>query len=118
MPGHVHKQIRSVAQEMCAHAYELLMGHNDIFEAWKKANPDLSPKQLESRFIAKNWSSYVQTARATLAGMLGNPMVDAALKESIMEALMLDNTLMRGRGRVGDGMDIVKETANDGSSIN
>jgi len=48
----------------------------------------------------------VGNARAILAGMLTGPY-DETFKESVMEALELDATLIRGRIRVGEGMQIV-----------
>lgn len=97
MSAHCHKLVAKVAQEAAGELYEKLMGDDEIYAEWKRQNPNLTPKQLESRFIAKNWGRCIDFARATLATMLRSPTVDEKLKEDIMEALVLDATLIRGR---------------------
>ena len=99
MPAHCHKMIRSVAQAAAGELYETLMTDNLLYETWRKANPGLTPKQLESRFISRNWGRCIPFARATLATMLAKG-VDTATGEAIMEALTLDASLMRGRARL------------------
>ena len=99
MTAHCHKMIRSVAQACAGELYEVLMGDDVMYASWKKANPGLTVKQLETRFVAKHWGRCVPAARATLALMLRNG-VDTATGEAIMEALTLDSTLMRGRARL------------------
>jgi hypothetical protein len=96
MPAHCHKLVAKVAQEAAGELYERLMGENLFFEEWKRQNPGLSPKALESRFISKNWGRCIGIARATLALLLRSPL-DSKAKEDIMEALVLDSTLKRGR---------------------
>ena len=96
MPGHCHKMIRAVAQEAAGELYELLMSDNALYEEWKKQNPGLTAKQLSSRFITTRWGVCIPFARATLTLMLTKP-IDDRVKESIMEALTLDATLIRGR---------------------
>lgn len=95
---HVHKMVAETAKTMCHEVYDALMQRNDWYALWKSQHPNLSSSvALEEAFVRKNWGKYVDGARATLAGMLSSPL-DETLKESIMEALMLDNTLLRGRG--------------------
>ncbi len=96
-----HKMIRDVAQEAAASLYEVVMGDNLVRAEWKRQNPGLTEKQLLSRFISKNWPRCIPFARATLATLLTKPL-DTASKEAIMEALVLDSTLTRGRGRQGE----------------
>lgn len=96
MTAHCHKMIRQVAQAAAGELYETVMGNNLVFEEWKRKNPGLTPKQLENRFIAKYWGSCIDFARATLTTMLTKGL-DSATEEAIMEALVLDATLLRGR---------------------
>lgn len=100
MPAHCHKMVAQVAKAAAGELYEKLMGDNACYEAWKKANPEASPRELERRFVAKNWGRCLQIARATLTLMLRQP-IDSKTKDGIMEALRLDATLMRGRGLQG-----------------
>lgn len=97
MPGHCHKLVAKIAREAAGEHYELLMQVNPLFDSWKAQNPGLGPKALEARFVATKWGLYVEFARATLAHMLTRPDIDEGLKEDIMEALVLDATLRRGR---------------------
>lgn len=100
MTAHVHKLLRETAQSMCHALYDTLMHKNEWYDEWKRQNPGLGAKALEARFVAKNWGTLVEGARATLAGMLGMPYPEA-LKEQIYEALLLDRTLRRGRQHTG-----------------
>jgi len=94
---HVHKMVAETAKAMCHEVYDALMQRDDWYALWKSQHPNLRGAALEEAFVRKNWGKYVDGARATLAGALARPL-DESLKESIMEALMLDNTLLRGRG--------------------
>lgn len=96
MPGHCHKLVRSTAQAAAGELYDLLMHDNALHDEWKQQNPGLTEKQLASRFIATRWPACIPFARATLATLLTKP-IDDDVKESIMEALALDATLIRGR---------------------
>ena len=95
--SHCHKLVANVAMECAAQMYENLMGDNLMYEVWKKRHPGLSAKGLLEAFVKKNWSTCIPIARATLAGMLNDPHLDSEYKESIVEALSLDSSLMRGR---------------------
>lgn len=95
--GHCHKLIAQVAKAMAGELYEVVMGDNELWETWKRNTPGMSATQREMRFIAKNWGRCVPRARATLAGLLQTGL-DTESKETIMEALLLDNTLRRGHG--------------------
>jgi hypothetical protein len=88
--------VKKVAQAAAGELYETLMTDNRMFEAWKQSNPGLTPKQLETRFIAKNWQHCLEFARATLVALLKTEL-DSARAETIMEALVLDASLRRGR---------------------
>jgi len=87
--------IAHVAKAMAGELYEIVMGDNELWNTWKSNTPDMSGPQREITFIAKNWGRCVPRARATLAGLLSTGIDDAA-KSAIMEALLLDNTLIRG----------------------
>ena len=97
MTAHCHKMLRKVAQELAGQLYEMLMSDNVLFEEWKKGNPGLSMKALEVRFIAKFWGKCLGEARATLALLLRDQTLPDQVKEDIMEALVLDASLTRGR---------------------
>lgn len=94
--AHVHKALAKVAREAASELYEVVMGDNLVRSTWKKQNPGLTERQLHTRFVAKNWGKCIPFARATLAQLLTTPL-DPASKEAIMEILVLDSTLIRGR---------------------
>lgn len=93
---HVHKQVAHTAVGLCYELYDTLMQDDVLYTAWKKANPDATARQLELRFVKKNVERCIPAARATLTAMMVNT-TDEALKETIYEALLADNTLLRGR---------------------
>lgn len=95
---HAHVLVAETAKALAGDLYERLMGDNKYYEAWKTKNPEATPKELEQRFIARNYGKCIPAARTTLALMLKGPL-DDALKEQISEALCLDATLVRGRMR-------------------
>ena len=95
---HAHKLVYEQAREIAHILYDEMMTNNpQVYDEWKKQNPELGSKALEARFVAKTTPKCLPAARATLAGMLNLP-IDEGLKETIHEALVLDNTLLRGRG--------------------
>ncbi len=93
---HAHKQVYETATEMAHELYDKLMSDNALAEAWRRQNPECTPKQLENRFVAKHRAKCIPAARATLAAMLTGPY-DDAFKSRVHEALVLDMTLKRGR---------------------
>lgn len=102
MTAHAHKLVHETAVAMAHELYDTLMHDNRWYSRWKKQNPDLGPKALEARFVAKNTAKMLPQARATLAKMLGMSGYDEKTKETIYEALILDKQLQRGRhGRGG-----------------
>ena len=98
MAGHVHKLVAQVAKEAAGQLYDRLMGDNMIRKAWQDQNPEATEKELESRFISRNWGQCIPFARATLATMLTAPL-DSRTKDDILEALVLDAQLVRGRAK-------------------
>lgn len=95
--AHVHKLVASVAVNAAAELYETLMGDNVMYEAWRKKYPGAGGKTLARMFVEQNWGKCIPVARATLAAMLHDPTISEEHKESIVEALALDSTLMKGR---------------------
>lgn len=96
---HAHKLVAQTAREMCYELYDTLMGENVWYDEWKRQNSDTSDRRiLELRFVRKNWARLLPVARAMLAQMLTGT-TDEALKATIYDALLLDNTLKRGRPR-------------------
>jgi hypothetical protein len=94
--SHAHSLVLDTAKEMAFELYEHMMRDNEWYARLKELNPGLTPKQLSARFVLRIAPTLVEQARATLAGMLARP-IDEKTKESIMNALLLDNTLVRGR---------------------
>jgi hypothetical protein len=98
--AHAHKQVAEVAKKMAHEVFDQIMTkRGDIFDRLKKQNPEMSTKELEEFFVAKLFPTLLVEARATLAGMLRDPS-NSHLHPDIYEALLLDNTLLRGRGRL------------------
>lgn len=101
---HAHKMVMLQAVELANAGYDNLMSNNAIYSEWKRKHPNMGPKALRAAFLKKYLFAHIEPARATLAGMLNLP-IDPNLKNDIHEALVLDATLMRGRGRRLPGME-------------
>jgi len=101
--AHCHILVATTAQENCRLLYGALMSNNAFYAEWKRQHPGASAKGLEKAFVAKFWSRGVEVARATLAHMLTLPL-EEDLKSTIAEALILDNTLIRGRASASTGL--------------
>ena len=95
-PVHAHNLVAETARELCLATYESLMGDNAIRSEWKRTHPGMGELGLQAAFVRKYLRGYIGGARATLATMLNGPY-DEGLKARIHEALVLDNTLVRGR---------------------
>ena len=98
---HAHETVYAQATELCMSAYEAPMADNDIHAAWRQSHPGFSPRHLELAFMKAFTFRFVPAARAMMAARLQAPL-DEATKEGIYEALLLDGTLQRGRGRPVD----------------
>src|SRR5215467_13956925 len=92
-----HAKVMEVAKAAAGELYESMMSNDGFFKAWKKQNPGASVKQLEQRFIDKNWGSCLEFARATLTTMLTRPDVAEEMKEEIMVILEQDQVLRNRR---------------------
>lgn len=97
--AHCHKMIREVARAAAGELYDKVMGDNKVFAEWKRQNEGATTKQLEDRFIDRNWGKCIQFARATLATMLRQNNLPEKVKEEILDALVKDASLTRGRDR-------------------
>lgn len=96
--AHCHFLLRDTAVEMAHEAYGALMKRNDWYALWKQSRPGLNVRALESRWVSEHWGDFIEGARAVLASMLERPIAEG-LKDQIAEALILDNTLVRGRAK-------------------
>ena len=92
-----HAKIMEVAKTAAGELYESLMSNDVMFRAWKKQNPNCNAKQLEARFIDKNWGSCLDFARATLTIMLTKDDVAESMKDEIMKILEQDQMLRHRR---------------------
>lgn len=88
-----HIKVAEVAKAAAGELYDKMMGDNEFYEVWKKQNPDASPKQLEKRFIDKNWGKCLDFARQTLTMMLTRPEISEAMKEEIFDILEKDKSI-------------------------
>ena len=92
-----HIQVREVARALWGEMYEVLMGDNRFWETWQKQNPGASRKEMEQRFIDKNWPHCIGEARKALTLILTNPDSTEQMKEQVMDVLEKDQSL-RGMG--------------------
>jgi hypothetical protein len=88
-----HKQIRDVAMAAAGELYGSMMSNNEFFATWKKQNPGCNAKQLERRFIERNWPRCIEFARQTLTILLTREDVAQEVKDQIMEVLEQDFAL-------------------------
>ena len=88
-----HKQVRDVAMAAAGQLYESVMSDNRYFSTWKRQNPGCTPKELERRFINKNWPRCIEFARQTLTVMLTRDDISQETKDQIFEVLELDFAL-------------------------
>lgn len=95
--AHAHKMVAETAKQMAGALYEKVMKSNVAYSEWLELNSDITDaRELELRFIKLMIPKLLGEARANLASLLRTP-ISAELKDSIHEALVLDNTLRRGR---------------------
>ena len=97
---HAHSMVANLAKEMALTGYENVMSDNAIRAEWKRRHPGASELGLQAAYVKRYWRSHVAVARATLAAMLARAD-NSDLHASIHEALVLDNTLVRGRNGAG-----------------
>lgn len=78
-----HKLLENVAREIAGEFYNDAANDNQFYKTWPK----------ESKFINKQWGTFVRPARQALATMLGMSKYSESIKDEIMEALLLDRAL-------------------------
>lgn len=100
MVAHCHRQVRDIAKALAGEMYEMLMGNDEFWKVWREQNQDATRKQLEDRFIERNWGRFIGEARKALVMMLRDPTISETAKEQVVDVLEKDASLMRGRTRV------------------
>lgn len=99
---HAHKLIVKTAKEMAHELYNSMMLNNERFEKWKKVcelygdGSNLTPAQYEELFVNEVFPSLIEQSRATLAGLLEQP-ISKVLKDEILDALLKDAPFRAGR---------------------
>jgi ABC-type uncharacterized transport system YnjBCD substrate-binding protein len=88
-----HVKIADVAKAAAGELYENMMSNNVVYNEWRKQNPGCNEKELEARFIKKNWGSCIDFARTTLTLMLTRDDVADTTKDEIMVILEQDQVL-------------------------
>jgi len=88
MPKYVHHMIRDTAKAIAGEVYEIWASkHSD----WYKENRD------QKAYIEANWDKFVEAARESLATTLREGKLPDEVKQTIAEALILDNTIRPSR---------------------
>lgn len=94
-----HKLVAETAKEMAGVAVQEMLLDDGIYKKFQAKYPEKTLAELEATLINLTWPALIEQARATLAKLLATP-IDESLKDQILSALILDNTL-RGRKRGG-----------------
>jgi hypothetical protein len=95
--GVCHYKVAEVARAAAGELYEHMMSNDAYFRAWKQQNPGATSKELEKRFIDRNWGKCIEFARRSLALMLRKDDVPEKVKDEIMDVLVKDQ-MVRGIG--------------------
>lgn len=93
---HAHYLVAETARELTLATYEATMSNNDVRAEWKRRHPGMGELGLQAAFIKRYIGAHLAPARTTLGLMLRGSL-DEKQKELIHQALVLDNTLVRGR---------------------
>ena len=88
-----HVKVKEVAVAAAGELYETMMGDDRFFAAWKKQNPGANAKELERRFVDRNWPKCLDFARHTMVLMLRQPDVSEKVKDEILDVLEKDKSL-------------------------
>jgi len=91
-----HVKIAEVAKEAAGHLYDTMMMEDSFYKLWKQQYPDANPKELQRRFVDRNWSKCIDFAVASLTVMLTKDDVPESVKEEIMIVLE-QNQSIRGK---------------------
>lgn len=81
--GMTHKLIGDTAKGMALEHWEQLAKNNNFFKLWP--DPD--------EFQRQKWPLYVDIAKQTLIGMLGNPKLPAEQAELIHDVILRDGAV-------------------------
>lgn len=95
---HAHKLVASTAMDMAEELFEDVMRDNTIYAAHKRICPELTPNIQRKMFVELMTPHLLESARATLAGMLTGDYPES-LKSEIVDALSLDNQYRAFRNR-------------------
>lgn len=93
---HAHYLVAETARELTLATYEATMSNNDVRAEWKRRHPGMGELGLQAAFIKRYIGAHLAPARTTL-GLMLHGSLDEKQKELIHQALVLDNTLVRGR---------------------
>lgn len=93
-----HKLVKETAVKFANEVYEQCMHDNTLYANWKAQCPELTEKIARKKFVALLYPRLLETARHTLATMLGQNYPES-LKEEIADALVKDNFYREGRNR-------------------
>ena len=97
-PKHAHKLIVATAIEIAGAHFEAMATQNDWLRRMKAKYPGKKLSELQIIYIKLMTGTFLEQARATLAKMLNGPHSET-LKAEILDALIKDNALNRGRAR-------------------
>lgn len=95
--AHCHVEVKAVAVGMAHALFDEMMSRNEVWHQFKEQHPDMTTAQMEEKFVAHLWPQMLDQARATLAGMLRSGAYSDEQKEEIMDILVKDASLIRGR---------------------
>ncbi len=94
--AHVHFEVKKVAEGLAHVLFEEMMRNNAVYAQFKEQHSEMTSAEMEAAFVAHLWPQLIEQARATMAAMLRGPY-DDAMKEQILDILVKDQTLVRGR---------------------
>lgn len=86
MARFAHNLVADTAKAMAGEWYETAAHDNTFYKYYPN----------RGKFIAREWGRFIGMARRQLALMLGNPKYPESLKDQILDALCLQNTLPKG----------------------
>lgn len=83
MAKYAHRLISKTAQQIAAEFYQDAALDNNFYKMWTK----------EREFVNKCWGKFIKPARESLTRMLTMDNFSQAIKDEIMDALLLDRAL-------------------------
>lgn len=102
-----HKLVAEVAIEMANELFDVYAKENDVYRAMRQRG-EVTEKQARKTFVERVAPRLFEDARASLVACLAEPddRVTPGMKETIYEALLLDNDL-RGKRTVASDVATV-----------